>query len=57
MMQATQEIVRVFWENGVPRGIMLKNGHTEFFTVRHATNDSIDQFLNVQTELKKDEQT
>lgn len=52
-MEITQEIVRVFWEDGVKKGILFKNGHTEFFLLRSANNDQIDQLLGTKMEIDK----
>ncbi len=52
-LEVTQEVVRVFWEDGVKKGIMFKNGHIEFFVLRYASNDQIDQFLGTKMDLDK----
>lgn len=51
--EVTQEIVRVFYEDGVKKGVMFKNGKTEFFMLRPATNDHIDELLGTKMEAGK----
>lgn len=51
--EVTNELVRVFWEDGVKKGILFKNGHTEFYILRHANNDQIDELLGTKSEISK----
>lgn len=52
-MKVTQEVVRIFWENGTKKAVLFKNGTTEFMMLRNATNDQIDELLEVNKEQKE----
>lgn len=51
-MNVKQEIVRVFYEDDKKVGILFKNGVTEFYMLRPATNDHIDQLLSINDKIQ-----
>lgn len=44
-MKATNEIVTIFWEDSRPVGILVLNGHAEFFRVSKANKEYISELL------------
>jgi hypothetical protein len=44
-MKPTNELVTLFWQDGRPVGLLLLNGHAEFFRISKANKEYISELL------------